>query len=247
MTRAATSRPTRGRSSVSGPLADWSGGAAALVFAGRLAGNVGGDRLSHALTLRACRRLATDPRRHARRPRHRRAVQRLPRLRSARAARRAPSAGASRRGPPPSRPAQTTKPGPDVLCLHAHVAAAYRDTDAAETCWQAAHAPGLRPAPWTWARTRARCSSPPTAIPKLWTPPANPCVCNRGIGPPSSRPRTSSLCSVGTTKRSRCSKTRSTIKGADLKAGPWPVNWRAFTPNSSVRRTPSVLWTVTSR
>ena len=44
-----------------GPLADWRGGAAALVFAGRLAGNVGGEHLSHALTLRACRRLAADP------------------------------------------------------------------------------------------------------------------------------------------------------------------------------------------
>ncbi len=135
-----------------GPLADWRGGAAALVFAGRLAGNVGGEHLSHALTLRACRRLATDPAGtlevratvmlfHAFRVYGRRgplAVRRLlqrPRVVAAF------ESGAD------------DETRADLLCLRAHIAAAFRDTDAAESCWQAAHA--LAPTrPWTW-RERA--------------------------------------------------------------------------------------------
>ncbi len=135
-----------------GPLADWRGGAAALVFAGRLAGNVGGDHLSYALTLRACRRLASDPDAlpadrataalfHAFRVFGRRGPLAVRRLLQRPGVVAAFGSGAD---------AETRS---DLLCLRAHVAAAFRDTDAAETCWQAAHA--LTPdRPWTW-RERA--------------------------------------------------------------------------------------------
>ena len=131
-----------------GPLADWRGGAAALVFGGRLAGNVGGERLSHVLTLRAWRRLSTDP--------------------EATSADRATAAlfhafhVFGRRGPLAAR-RWLRRPGvvaafeagaddttrADLLCLHAHVAAAFRDADTAEARWQEACA--LTPTrAWTW-------------------------------------------------------------------------------------------------
>ena len=136
-----------------GPLADWTGGAGALVFAGRLAGNVGGDHLAHALTLRARRRLAADP--------------------DATSADRAAAAlfhafrVYGRRGPLAAR-RLLQRPGilaafatgandetrADLLCLRARIAAAFRDADAAETCWQ--EAVSLAPTrPWTWSERGA--------------------------------------------------------------------------------------------
>ncbi len=135
-----------------GPLADWFGGTAALIFACRLAGNLGGDRLSHVLALRARRRVAADPDAtpadraqaalyHAYRMFGRRGPLALRRFFKRPGVRAAFDRGA------------TDETRADVLCLQAHIAAAFRDTDTAEARWQEAHR--LAPdRPWTW-RERA--------------------------------------------------------------------------------------------
>ncbi len=130
-----------------GPLATWRGGAAALVFAGRLAGNVGGHHLGYALILRA-RRTATAPADraaaalfHAFRVYGRRGPLAARRLLGRADVRAALAAGAD------------DETRADVLCLRAHIAAAFRDEDAAGMLWEQAHA--LAPTrPWTW-RERA--------------------------------------------------------------------------------------------
>jgi peptidoglycan/LPS O-acetylase OafA/YrhL/tetratricopeptide (TPR) repeat protein len=136
-----------------GPLQDWSGGTGALVFGGRLAANIGGDRLSHALGLRALRRVAADPLTtpadranaalfQAFRTFGRRGPLALRRFLKRRGVRAAFEAGAT--------PAIRS----DVLCLEAQVAAAFRDTDAAESRWQQAVA--LTPErAWTWVERAA--------------------------------------------------------------------------------------------
>ena len=136
-----------------GPLADWTGGTAALVFAGRLAGNVGGDHLAHALTLRARRQGLADPEAtpadraqaalfHAFRVFGRRGPLAVRRLLGRAGVRATLEHGAD----------DATRA--NVLCLQAHVAAAFRDADAAETDWQRAHA--LAPAdPWVWRERSA--------------------------------------------------------------------------------------------
>jgi predicted Zn-dependent protease len=135
-----------------GPLRAWSGGVAALVFGARLAADLGGDRLSHALILRARRRSAdpeTTPAEradaalcHAYRTWHAHGPLALHRFFRRPGVRAAFDAGA----------------GPfvraSVLCLQAHIAAAYSDTDAAETHWQQAHA--FAPDhPWMWTERAA--------------------------------------------------------------------------------------------
>ena len=131
-----------------GPLEFWRGGVGALVFAGRLAGNVGGDRLSYVLTLRARRRLASDPEAtpadhataalfHAYRVYGRRGPWAARRLLARPGVRAAVESGGD------------DETRANVLCLQAHIAAAYRDADAAETLWQQARE--LAPSsPWTW-------------------------------------------------------------------------------------------------
>ena len=131
-----------------GPLADWSGGPTALVFACRLAGNLGGDRLAHRLILRARRCPSADPTEraqaalyHAFRTWGRRGPLALRRFLTRPGVRTALDAGA------------TPETRADVLCLQAHVAAAFRDTDTSESCWQQARVLAAD-RPWTW-RERA--------------------------------------------------------------------------------------------
>jgi tetratricopeptide (TPR) repeat protein len=136
-----------------GPLSGWTGGTEALVFASRLAGNLGGDRLSRALILRARRRAAADPATtpatraeaalyHAFRTSSRRGPLTLRRFCRRPGVRASADAGAT--------PAVRA----DFLCLEAHVAAAFHDSDAAEALWQQAYAlVGDRP--WTWTERAA--------------------------------------------------------------------------------------------
>ena len=131
-----------------GSLAGWRGGTAALVFGCRLAGNLGGDRLAHQLIVRARRRIGTDPEAtpadhanaalfHAYRTIGRRGLLALRRF-----LRRPGVQAAFKTGADAERRA-------DILCLQAHVAAAFRDTDTAEIRWQEARI--LAPErPWTW-------------------------------------------------------------------------------------------------
>jgi Tfp pilus assembly protein PilF len=136
-----------------GPLADWPGGTAALVFGSRLAGNLGGNRLSQALVLRARRRAALDPATtdaeranaalfHAFRTFGRRGPFALRRFLQRPGVRGAFEADG------------TATLRADVLCLHAHVAAAFRDTDAVEAAWQQAHALAEH-RPWIWTERAA--------------------------------------------------------------------------------------------
>jgi hypothetical protein len=135
-----------------GPLPDWVSGTAVLVFGARLAGNIGGDRLSHALILRARRQgayLETTPADranaalfHAHRTRGRRGPLALHRFLNRPGVRAAFDAGAS--------PLVQAS----VLCLQAHIAAAYRDSSAAETHWLHAHALA-GDHPWIWTERAA--------------------------------------------------------------------------------------------
>ena len=136
-----------------GPLAEWSGGTAALVFGCRLAGNVGGDRVGHTLILRARRRSGADPETtladhasaalfHAYRTVGRRGPLALRRF-----FKRPGVTAAIDRGADAERRA-------DYLCLQAHVAAAFRDTDTAEGLWQEAHLLAAT-RPWTWCERAA--------------------------------------------------------------------------------------------
>ena len=131
-----------------GPLAGWSGGTAALVFACRLAGNLGGDRVAHALILRAHRRVGSDPEAtaedranaalfHAYRVIGRRGPLALRRYL------RRPGVRAALEG------AQDPANRADSLCLQADIAAAFRDADTAEERWQEAHALAPERA-WVW-------------------------------------------------------------------------------------------------
>ena len=131
-----------------GPLAEWHGSVAALVFAGRLAGNVGGERLGDGLILRA-RRLAVTPADRART-----AVCHAGRIFE----RRGPLAARGFLRWPSVRAAFESgaddETRADWCCLRARIAAAFRDTDAAESCWQAARA--LAPTrPWVWRERSA--------------------------------------------------------------------------------------------
>jgi tetratricopeptide (TPR) repeat protein len=136
-----------------GPLQNWAGGTAALVFGCRLAGNLGGERLAHALILCARRRAASDPENtpadranaalfHAFRIFGRRGPLALRRFFKRPGVRAALDEGAT----------ILTRAG--VLCLQAHIAAAFRDTDAAEALWQEAHALDPKSA-WTWTERAA--------------------------------------------------------------------------------------------
>ena len=136
-----------------GPLTEWRGGTAALVFGSRLAGNLGGNRLSHALVLRARRRAFADPDTTPAERAHAALFHAFRTL-----GRRGPFALRQFLKRPGVNAAFEADDTPalhaDVLCLHAHVAAAFRDTDAAETAWQQAHALASE-RPWTWTECAA--------------------------------------------------------------------------------------------
>ena len=130
-----------------GPLQDWRAGTAACLFGGRLAANLSGARLRLVLVLRARRGVATD-------------LEATPADRASTVLFHAYST-ISRRGPLALRryfkrpgvradlAGATEETRADILCLEAHVAAAFRDTETAELHWQAACA--LAPErPWTW-------------------------------------------------------------------------------------------------
>ena len=130
-----------------GPLTGWSG-TAALVFGYRLAGNLGGDRLAHTLILRANRQIRRDP--------EARAVDRVDValfLGYRTVGRRGPLALRRFLRRPGVRAAMAGNPDAekraDFLCLEAHVAAAFRDTDRADSLWQEARDLAAD-RPWTW-------------------------------------------------------------------------------------------------
>ncbi len=131
-----------------GPLENWRAGTAALTFGARLAGNLGGEQVAHALILRARRGAAADG---GVRPADRAAAAFVHALGTF--GRRGPLALRRFLQRPGVRAAFEAAAEPnnraDVLCLHAHVAAAYRDTDAVEARWQEAHALAPERA-WTW-------------------------------------------------------------------------------------------------
>ena len=131
-----------------GPLSGWRGGTAALVFGYRLAGNLGGDRLAHTLILRANRQLRRDPeagvddRMDAALFHGYRTVSRRGPFALRRFLRRARVQAALADHPDAEKRA-------DFLCLEAHVAAAFHDTDRADALWQEARALAAE-RPWTW-------------------------------------------------------------------------------------------------
>ena len=130
-----------------GPLHGWSG-TAALVFGNRLAGNLGGDYLAHTLILRANRQLRRDPEAGV-----------IDRVNVAlfhgyrTIGRRGPLALRRFLRRPGVQVAMASNPDAekraDFLCLEAHVAAAFRDVDRADTLWQEARSLAAE-RPWTW-------------------------------------------------------------------------------------------------
>ena len=135
-----------------GPIQDWRGGAAACLFGGRLAANLSGPRLRQVLVVRARRRLSTDP-------------EATPADRASTVlyqgystiTRRGPLAlrrYLRRRGVRADLAGATDETRADILCLEAHVAAAFHDTETVDLRWQEAHA--LAPdRPWTWSERSA--------------------------------------------------------------------------------------------
>lgn len=135
-----------------GPLQGWCGGVRALVFGSRLAANLGGERLSHALALRANRRAHADHAAsqderasaalfHAYRVLGRRGPLAARRFLDRERVDRAIAAG----GTPEVRAS--------ICALRAQIAAAFRDVDAAEDHWRRAQA--LDPSAWIYAQRTA--------------------------------------------------------------------------------------------